>query len=187
MCWAAADRLGKIAARIGLPERQSYWCDAAARIRSAIETHGFNSQLNAYTATWGGNTMDASLLLAWELGFVAGRDPRFLGTLQAIEKALKPQGRFLFRYVVEDDFGMPENAFTICSFWYLDALAAAGRKDEAKILFEELLNCRNSAGLLSEDIDPKTGELWGNFPQTYSMVGIINSARILSRSWEASL
>jgi GH15 family glucan-1,4-alpha-glucosidase len=187
MCWAAADRLGKIAARLGLSDRVTYWCDVADRIRAAIELHGFNSELNAYTATWGGNTMDASLLLAWELGFVDGRDPRFLGTLDAIEKALKPQGRFLFRYVVEDDFGMPENAFTICSFWYLDALAAAGRKEEARVLFEELLNCRNSAGLLSEDINPRSGELWGNFPQTYSMVGIINSARILSRSWESSL
>lgn len=187
MCWAAADRLGKIAARIGLPERETYWRDAAARIRMAIETHGFNTELNAYTATWGGNTMDASLLLAWELGFVGGRDPRFIGTLEAIEKALKPHGRFLFRYVVEDDFGMPENAFTICSFWYLDALAAAGRKDEARVLFEELLNCRNHVGLLSEDINPKTGELWGNFPQTYSMVGIINSARLLSKPWETAL
>jgi len=187
MCWAAADRLGKIAGRIGLPERQTYWCEAAERIRSAIETHGFNAELNAYTATWGGSTMDASLLLAWELGYVSGRDPRFIGTLEAIEKALKPHGRFLFRYVVEDDFGMPENAFTICSFWYLDALAAAGRKDEARVLFEELLNCRNRVGLLSEDINPKTGELWGNFPQTYSMVGIINSARLLSKPWETSL
>lgn len=187
MCWAAADRLRKIAARIGLPERETYWRAAADRIRTAIETHGFNQQLNAYTAAWGGETMDASLLLACELGYIDGRDPRFVGTVAAIEKALKPHGSFLFRYVVEDDFGMPENAFTICTFWYIDALAACGRKEEARVLFEELLKCRNRSGLLSEDINPKTGELWGNFPQTYSMVGIINSARILSRSWESSL
>ena len=132
MCWAAADRLGKIAARIGLPERESYWRAAADRIRTAIETHGFNAQLNAYTAAWGGDTMDASLLLACELGYVGGRDPRFVGTVAAIEKALKPHGSFLFRYVVEDDFGMPENTFTICTFWYIDALAASGRKEEAR-------------------------------------------------------
>ncbi len=187
MCWAATDRLAKIAGRLGLPERQSYWCEAAERIRAAIEKHGFNTELNSYTATWDGDTMDASLLLAFELGYIDGKDPRFIGTLAAVEKVLKPEGRYLFRYVVEDDFGAPENAFTICSFWYIDALAAAGRHDEARELFEELLSRRNQLGLLSEDINPKTGELWGNFPQTYSMVGIINSARVLSKSWESSL
>lgn len=187
MCWAAADRLAKIAQRLGLSDRESLWAAAAERIRMAIETNGFNTQLNSYTATWGGDTMDASLLLACELGYIEGTDPRFLGTLSAVEKALKPEGRYLFRYVVEDDFGAPENAFTICSFWYIDALAAAGRTEEARELFEDLLSCRNQSGLLSEDINPKTGELWGNFPQTYSMVGIINSARILSKSWESSL
>lgn len=187
MCWAAADRLAKIARRLRLAGREIYWRNASNRVREAIETRGFNSELNSYTATWGGDTMDASLLLACELGYIDGRDPRFLGTLSAIEKVLKPDGRYLFRYVVEDDFGAPENAFTICSFWYIDALAAAGRKEEARELFEELLSRRNQSGLLSEDINPKTGELWGNFPQTYSMVGIINSARILSKSWESSL
>ena len=82
---------------------------------------------------------------------------------------------------------MPENAFNICTFWYIEALAATGRKQEARALFETMLECRNSLGLLSEDLDPGTHELWGNFPQTYSMVGIINSARILSESWEAAL
>lgn len=187
MCWAAADRLAKIARRLGLQDRNSYWTAAANRIRDAIEENGFNTKLNSYTATWGGDTMDASLLLACELGYIEGTDPRFLGTLAAVENALKPEGRYMFRYVVEDDFGAPENAFTICSFWYIDALAAAGRTDEARELFEDLLSRRNHVGLLSEDINPKTGELWGNFPQTYSMVGIINSARILSKPWELSL
>lgn len=132
--------------------------------------------------------MDASLLLACELGYVDGKDPRFIGTLECVEKVLKPEtSPYLFRYVIEDDFGAPENAFTICSFWYIDALAAAGRRDEARALFEDLLSRRNSLGLLSEDIDPVTGELWGNFPQTYSMVGIINSARVLSKPWESAL
>ena len=90
----------------------------------------------------------------------------------------------LYRYVHKDDFGYPETAFTICTFWYIDALAAIGRKDEARTLFERMLTYRNHVGLLSEDIDPATGELWGNFPQTYSMVGLINSAMRLSKSWE---
>ncbi|MCE9679004.1 glycoside hydrolase family 15 protein [Shewanella sp. AS1] len=188
MCWAAADRLAKIAKRLELAERHSYWQGIANKIREAIDEHGFNPSLNAYTATWGGNTMDASLLLACELGFVDGTAPRFIGTIAEIENQLMPQGsKYLFRYIIEDDFGIPENAFTICSFWYIDALAASGRKDEARVLFEDLLSKRNHLGLMSEDLNPITGELWGNFPQTYSMVGIINSARHLSKCWEQEL
>lgn len=188
MCWAAADRLQKISRKLGLAERENYWRSCANTIRAAIEKHGYNSDLNAYTATWGGESMDASLLLACDLGFVAGDDPKFVGTLEKVEELLRPDGsKYLFRYVVEDDFGEPENAFTICSFWYIDALVKVGRKDEARELFEELLSRRNHLGLMSEDLNPETGELWGNFPQTYSMVGIINSARLLSKSWESEL
>ena len=90
----------------------------------------------------------------------------------------------MFRYASADDFGMPQNAFNICTFWYIDALARVGRTDEAREIFESILSCRNSLGLLSEDTDPATGELWGNYPQTYSLVGIINAAMRLSRKWE---
>jgi pentatricopeptide repeat protein len=90
----------------------------------------------------------------------------------------------LFRYEAPDDFGTPETSFIVCTFWYIDALVAVGRREEARELFENMLRARNSHGLLSEDLDPATGELWGNFPQTYSMVGLINSAMRLSKSWE---
>jgi GH15 family glucan-1,4-alpha-glucosidase len=90
----------------------------------------------------------------------------------------------VFRYRHADDFGIPTTTFTVCAFWFVNALAAIGRKDEARELFGKLLSRRNSFGLLSEDIAPLTGELWGNFPQTYSMVGIIISALRLSRAWE---
>ncbi len=188
MCWAAADRLNRIAIKLNIQDRADYWRAAADTIREAVDSHGFNPELNSYTATWDGEGMDASLLLACELGYVCGNDSRFIGTVAAIEKHLKPStSRYLFRYVVDDDFGAPENAFTICSFWYIDALVATGRKAEARLLFEELLARCNHLGLLSEDIEPVTGELWGNFPQTYSMVGIINSARRLSAPWEQAL
>ena len=84
-------------------------------------------------------------------------------------------------------FGLPETSFTICNFWYVEALARIGRTGEARQLFEELLARRNPLGLLSEDVHPDSGELWGNFPQTYSMVGLINAAMRLSRSWESLL
>lgn len=188
MSWAATDRLAKIAYKLGLKDRHQFWKNESQRIHADIITHAFNKKLNSFTATWDGDTLDASLLLACELGFVAPDDPRFIGTLAAVEKHLRPDGSpYLFRYIVDDDFGTPENAFTICSFWYIDALAAVGRKEEARQLFEDLLSKRNHLGLMSEDLDPETGELWGNFPQTYSMVGIINSARVLSKSWEDEL
>src|SRR5262249_54388392 len=116
----------------------------------------------------------------------SGSDPRFLATLDYIGRHLR-RGHHLFRYASADDFGVPSTAFTICTFWYIEALAAAGRREEARELFERILACRNHVGLLSEDIDPKTGELWGNFPQTYSLVGIIVAAMRLSKSWEEGL
>ncbi|HKY95674.1 MAG TPA: glycoside hydrolase family 15 protein, partial [Kiloniellales bacterium] len=126
---------------------------------------------------------DASLLLMHELGFLPPDDPRFAATVAAVERRLK-RGHHLFRYVSPDDFGEPKTAFTVCTFWYIEALAAMGRQEEARAMFEEVLACRNPLGLLSEDIDPATGELWGNFPQTYSMVGLIKCAMRLSQSWE---
>jgi GH15 family glucan-1,4-alpha-glucosidase len=88
------------------------------------------------------------------------------------------------RYTNDDDFGTPTTAFLVCNFWYIDALAAIGRREEARAMFVDLLARRNAFGLLSEDIHPQTGALWGNIPQTYSMAGIINSAMRLSVKWE---
>ena len=96
-------------------------------------------------------------------------------------------GDYLYRYRHADDFGEPETAFTICSFWYVNALASIGKVEQAREHFSRLLERRNPLGILSEDLDPVTGALWGNYPQTYSMVGIVNSAVRLSRSWEEAL
>jgi GH15 family glucan-1,4-alpha-glucosidase len=103
--------------------------------------------------------------------------------VEAIGRDLK-HGDALYRYVAPDDFGAPETSFTICTFWYIDALAAIGRLEEARAMFEVLLSRRNHLGLLSEDLSFETGEAWGNFPQTYSHVGLITAAMRLSRSWQ---
>ena len=182
MCWAACDRLSRIAARRGNAPRAETWRRDADRIRAAILERGVTAD-GAFAATFGGTESDASLLLFEQLGFVDAGDPRFTHTIAAVEKELR-RGDYLYRYAVPDDFGTPETAFNICTFWYIDALGAVGRTAEARELFENMLARRNSLGLLSEDLDPKNGELWGNFPQTYSMVGLINSAMRLSRSWE---
>ena len=119
-----------------------------------------------------------------DIGFLSASDARFRGTLAAIEKRLV-FGHHVKRYAHEDDFGLPETAFNVCAFWYIEALHAVGRKAEAREHFEAMLAGRNHVGLLSEDSDIATGEMWGNYPQTYSMVGIINAAVLLSRPWSA--
>jgi len=183
MCWAGADRLAKIAEHLGITERGGYWRQSADRMRQVILENAFNQERNSFVDTWGGDHLDGSLLLLLELGFIDADDPRFAGTVDAVGKELK-RGNHVLRYVKEDDFGKPHNSFVICTFWYIDALVQLGRTDEAREMFEEMLRCRNHVGLLSEDIDPATGELWGNFPQTYSMVGLINSAMQLSKPWK---
>ena len=183
MCWAACDRLAKIAARIGLDERARHWRSRSDAMHAAICERAWNAKRSSFTATFGGEHLDASLLLLHELDFLRADDPRFAGTVRAVEKDLR-RGDFVFRYTQPDDFGTPDNAFTVCTFWYIDALASLGRGEEARALFESLIARCNQHGLLSEHIAPATGELWGNFPQTYSMVGLINSAMRLSISWD---
>ena len=186
MCWAACDRLARIAEQLDHPDRAGKWSEHARIIRERIEKDGWNEEKQAYVSAFGGTEVDAALLLMHELSFCSADDPRFLGTIAAVERELR-RGDHVFRYVEADDFGMPHNAFNVCTFWYIDALAAVGRRDEARRLFENMLACRNRAGLLSEDLDTETNELWGNIPQTYSMVGLIVSALRLSKSWEEAL
>ena len=183
MCWAACDRLAKIATRLNMDDRVEFWAKAAKHIRTGILERAWNRDLNSLVSTFEGEDLDASLLCLLEIGFLEADDPRFVGTLEQVERHLL-HGGFVHRYATPDDFGAPEVAFNVCTFWYIDALAAVGRMAEARTLFETMLEARNPLGLLSEDIVTDTLELWGNFPQTYSMVGLISSAMKLSKSWE---
>jgi len=182
MCWVACDRLARYATHLKITDRAKLWRSHADRIHDVISRRSWNTKLNAFTATMEGDSLDASLLLMPRLGFLAASDPRFAGTVAAIESQLK-QGDFVYRYVERDDFGHPENAFLVCTFWYIEALAAMGgpRREQARALFEKVLSARNRHGLLAEDLDPRTLEQWGNFPQTYSMAGIIDCAMALGR------
>lgn len=183
MCWVACDRLARIAARLGLAERATQWRKSADELRQTILERAWNDEQGFFAGSLDTDEVDASVLLLHEFGIVAASDPRFVSTVEVIGRRLRRNGH-LQRYEAPDDFGEPATAFTICSFWYVDALAAIGRIDEARAMFEGILAHRNHVGLLSEDLDPVTGELWGNFPQTYSMVGIIIAAMRLSKSWE---
>jgi len=181
MCWVACDRLGIYAQRLKLTDRAEYWRAKAAEIHEVISRRSWNADLNAFTATMEGSSLDASLLLMPRLGFLNADDPRFIGTVAAIEGQLKHED-CIYRYIEPDDFGHPENAFLVCTFWYIEALAAMGgaRREQARALFEKVLAARNRHGLLAEDLDPRTLEQWGNFPQTYCMAGIIDCAVALA-------
>ncbi|MFZ5746774.1 MAG: glycoside hydrolase family 15 protein [Pseudomonadota bacterium] len=184
MCWAACDRLANAAGVLGLPERRRFWDERAAHIRRRIEETAWREDTHRMSATFSGDDLDASLIQLLDLRFFAPDDARFRGTLAAVEQGLR-RGSHMLRYATEDDFGLPETAFNVCTFWLIEALHATGRAQDARDLFEEMLGRRTAAGLLSEDIDPVTGELWGNYPQTYSLVGMINCAVLLSKPWSA--
>jgi GH15 family glucan-1,4-alpha-glucosidase len=183
MCWAACDRLAKAARHLGLSERGELWDERARLIRARIEAEAYLPDEGRFAASFGGTELDASLLQMTDLGFLDPRDPRQVKTFEAVERDLK-RGPYLFRYIHPDDFGEPETAFNFCTFWFIEALHLNGRTEEARAIFDEMLSRRTHAGLLSEDIALQDGELWGNYPQTYSLVGIINCAVLLSRSWQ---
>jgi GH15 family glucan-1,4-alpha-glucosidase len=186
MCWAALHRLGHIARHLGIEQEAENWLDQAAKLRLTILERATVANEGWISGALDGAVADASTLVLPEIGFVSSNDERFVRTLEIVEKRLVRDG-FVMRYDEADDFGMPENAFLLCTFWYIDALAKAGRRKEARALFENVLSCCNHVGLLSEDIDTKSRELWGNFPQTYSQVGLILSAMRVSRTWEEGL
>lgn len=184
MCWAACDRLGNVARVLGLDDRRDLWNDRARTIRHAIETRAWNADLGIFAASFGGSEVDASLLQLFELGFLTADDPRCVATFAEVERQLR-KGDNLYRYVEPDDFGEPETAFNFCTFWYIEALCMQGRCEQARELFEKMLARRTHSGLLSEDVNVETGELWGNYPQTYSLVGLITCATLLSKPWSA--
>jgi len=186
LCWVAADRLGRIAARLGLTAMAGSWRVEADRLRTHILREAWNERRRCFTGSFGGEEIDASVLLMHELGIIEATDPRFVATVDCVGRELAVNGQLL-RYTEADDFGVPETAFLVVKFWYLDALAAIGRLDPARAYYEELVAARNAYGLLSEDLHPYSGELWGNIPQTYSMAGLVNTAMRLSISWEEGL
>jgi GH15 family glucan-1,4-alpha-glucosidase len=185
MCWAALHRLGMIARRVGADAESREWLARAGVLRQEILQRA-TTQEGWLSGVLDRDMVDASSLVLPEIGLLRSDDPRFHATLDAVGRNLMRNG-FLMRYIEADDFGKPTNAFLLCTFWYIDALASVGRREEALELFNNVLARRNHVGLLSEDIDPRTGELWGNFPQTYSQVGLVLSAMRLSRSWEEGL
>ncbi|MEL6878525.1 MAG: glycoside hydrolase family 15 protein [Pseudomonadota bacterium] len=185
MCWAACDRLANVAERVGKPDRCKLWKERADAVRAKIEAEAWvenGEEGGHYGASFESDYLDASLLQMVELRFLSPDNERFKSTFAAVERDLR-RGDHMLRYAAEDDFGAPETAFNVCTFWLIEALHLAGRDEEARTLFTTMLSHTTQSGLLSEDLDYETGELWGNFPQTYSLVGVINCAGLLSKPW----
>jgi GH15 family glucan-1,4-alpha-glucosidase len=184
MHWAGARRAVEIAETLGAEELADRALELEARAADILETQCWNDEIGAITQVAGEPQVDAALLLAVHLGFFAPDDPRAATHVDAIRDQLSLDGGLLRRYSVQDDFGVMEAAFTVCTFWLVEALTLIGRKEEAREIFERLIGFHNGLGLFSEDLLPGTHEQTGNFPQTYTHVGLINSAFRLSRSWD---
>lgn len=180
LCWVALDRAAKIAFREGQDDDHDQWKRAAQELQNEIMERAWNDKVGAFTQAYGSEHLDASTLLMPRLGFIHPQDPRMLATIAKSEEALMKDG-LVFRYTNHDDFGAPENAFTICTFWLIDALAMAGEQVRAQQMFNHVLQYGNHLGLFSEDINIETGALTGNFPQGYTHVAIINSAMLLAK------
>jgi GH15 family glucan-1,4-alpha-glucosidase len=187
MAWVAADRFARLINEFTPPNDPIRAQEPRARalaehIRRDILEHGFDRQQNAFTQSYGSPALDASTLLIPALGFLPADDPRVQGTIAAIEKTLVRDG-FVLRYRTDhtdDGLAGSEGAFLACSFWLVDAYALSGRKREAVRLFERLLSLRNDLGLLAEEYEPRSGRLVGNFPQAFSHLALVESARLLS-------
>lgn len=178
MVWVAFDRAVKAIEHSRRPGPLEQWRKLRDTVHAEICAHGFNPKRNSFVQYYGADCEDAALLLMPLVGFLPADDPRIAGTIGAVEKNLMDNG-FLRRYPESSNVdGLPsgEGAFLACSFWYVQALAAQGRKDDAAKHFEGLLKLANDVGLLPEEFDPRRKRFTGNFPQAFSHVGLINAA-----------
>jgi alpha,alpha-trehalase len=179
MSWVAMDRAAKIAQLLNKHYYEETWRGIANDIKEDVLKNGWNTDLQTFTQTYGNSDLDASLLLMAEYGFIPASDIRYQKTVMAVKNALLYNG-LVYRYINADDFGKPASSFTICTFWLIQALFRIGMKEEAKNIFENLLNYGNHLGLFSEDIDFTSKRLLGNFPQAYSHLALINTASLFS-------
>ncbi len=179
MSWVAMDRAMKIATLLNKTSYAEMWGDIANDIKQDVFKNGWNVELQSFTQTYNNTHVDASLLLMAEYGFIDAEDFRYRKTVLEIKEVLYEDG-LMYRYINQDDFGLPSSSFTICTFWLIQALFKIGLKEEAQYIFNNLLACGNHVGLFSEDIDFKTKRLLGNFPQAYSHLALINTATLFS-------
>lgn len=181
MCWVALDRAIRLANGAGLVGDVAGWAIERDAIRDAILEHGFSRELGAFTQTLDGNALDASVLMMPLVGFLPSDDPRMRATVDRIRERLTEHG-LVRRYLAGDHLPGCEGTFAICSFWLVDNLALQGRIDEATALFEHVTSYANDVGLMTEQIDPTSGTLLGNYPQGFTHLALIRSALLLANA-----
>jgi len=177
MAWVAFDRAIKSAEAFNLEGPLDRWRQLCRKIHDDVCRRGFDRELGSFVRSYDSRELDASLLLLPTVGFLPPADPRVRGTVEAIERKLLVDG-LVIRYDTAESDGLSsdEGVFLACSFWLVDAYVLLGRKADARQLFERLLTLCNDVGLLSEEYDPSTSRLLGNFPQALSHIALINSA-----------
>lgn len=175
LCWVAVDRAIKISELINAEKSTEKWITLRDEIYHDIMEHAWSDTKQAFTQSYHSEHLDASVLLMEYYGFIDAKNPKFVKTVNAIEKELMHEG-LLYRYKNEDDFGLPSSSFTVCTFWFINSLFKIGEEEKSKKLFDELLSYSNHLGLFSEDIDFSSKQLLGNFPQAYSHLALIDTA-----------
>lgn len=185
MNWVAMDRAAKIAHFIGKTDYAKRCLESAAQIKEDILKSGWNDKMQSFTMFYGSEEMDASVLLMLHYGFLDKTDPRMITTVQQIYKYLVKDD-FTLRYSADDGFGVPENAFLVCTFWMINALYLIGEVQKARMMFENVLKCANPLGLFSEHIEIATHRLTGNFPQGYSHLALIQTVFLLETDYNWS-
>ncbi|MFE2011425.1 glycoside hydrolase family 15 protein [Streptomyces sp. NPDC059491] len=180
MCWVAFDRAVRMATELGRPADLTRWTAARDAVLRQVMEHGWSTERQAFVQHYGSQVLDASLLLMPITGFIAPRDPRWLSTLDAMDRELVSDS-LVYRYdpaASPDGLRGSEGTFSLCSFLYVDALARAGRVEQARYAFDKMLTYANHVGLFSEEIGP-TGEQLGNFPQAFTHLALITAAMSL--------
>ncbi len=185
MNWVAIDRAVKIAKFVNKTQYVKEWTQMAEDIKVDILKNGWNEKLQAFTMYYGSDIYDASNLLMFHYGFLPSTDPRMISTVKEYYKHLV-KNNFTFRYVAEDEFGAPENAFIVCTFWMINALYLIGEEQKAREMFDNIRSCANHLKLFSEDVEISTRRLTGNFPQGYSHLAFIQSALLLETDYNWS-
>jgi GH15 family glucan-1,4-alpha-glucosidase len=188
MAWVAVDRTVKLIESGEVDGPLERWRDLRDVIHRTVCEQGYDKERNTFTQYYGSKTLDASLLLIPQMGFLPPDDKRVIGTIEAIQRELSTLDGFILRYPTRgeeagvDGLAGDEGAFLACSFWLADDLAMIGRVEEARKLFEKLLALRNDLGLLAEEWDPRRMRQIGNFPQAFSHVPLIDTALRLTAS-----
>src|SRR5215472_7381543 len=182
MCWVALDRAMALAPQLSAEDRAREWAAARDEIRAAILEHGWSGAADAYTQAFGSEDLDASNLMLVITGFLRGDDPRMKATIDATAARLTDERGLVYRYLAHDGLAGEEGTFLLCTFWLAQAQALAGEVDQATATFERAVAAINDVGLLAEEVDARSGEMIGNFPQAFSHIGLVNAAWAITQA-----